>query len=239
VGVHVCVQDTGVGIAADRLERLFKVFSQADSSTTRRFGGSGLGLAICRQIVTLMGGTIGVTSVLGEGSSFWFEVDLIQARQNSSKPDSATVALVPGDFADASLKGLRVLVVEDNLVNQRVALGMLRKLECIALPVSNGIQALDQLESQPFDMVLMDCQMPEMDGYEATRHIRSDPRLRELPVIGLTAHAMSEDLRQCLEVGMDGYLTKPYTLSSLASIMLRHKRQISKPAAQEPLQTVI
>ncbi len=228
-GVHVSVQDTGIGISPDQMGKLIKVFSQADASMTRRYGGTGLGLAISKQIISLMGGKMGVNSQLGQGSQFWFELDLKPAMVEIL---NATPPSQESDFSGTVdlpvLRGMRILVVEDNLVNQRVALGMLRKLECKAMIAGDGLQALQALEQNAFDLILMDCQMPEMDGYEATERIRRDNRFAALPVIGVTAHAMSEDLRHCIDSGMDGYLTKPYSLVALATIMQRHLRRSTR-----------
>ena len=198
------VTDTGVGIAPEVLPRLFEPFVQADASTTRRFGGTGLGLAISRRLVRAMGGEIGVESVEGCGATFWFTVPWEPA------PDE--VAPVRTEPKSDVAPRMKVLVAEDNAVNQRVVLAMLSRLGHEARVVPNGREALEALADQEFDLVLMDCQMPEMDGYTATRLLREREReeqRRRTRVVALTANVFEEDRRRAFESGMDGWLTKP------------------------------
>ena len=199
--VHVAVRDTGIGIPAAAQGHLFDAFTQADGSTSRKYGGTGLGLAISRRLVELMGGTIGLNSVDGEGSTFWFTVDLARQR-NPMK--AATVRTSPVT-TPGRLQG-RVLIVEDNAVNQKVALLQLKKLGLTADAVANGREAIQALERAPYDLVLMDCQMPVMDGFEATRAIRQleldEPHRRRLPIVALTANAIKGDRERCLAAGI-------------------------------------
>ncbi|RVT52078.1 ATP-binding protein [Rubrivivax albus] len=212
--LRVEVQDTGIGMTAEQVGALFQRFSQADSSTTRRFGGSGLGLAICKHLVELMGGHMGVDSAPGQGSRFWFEVPLWPA---VGQADAAAEAS-PGPPRPA-----QVLVVEDNAVNRLVVQAMLERLGMTVMLAPDGQQALDILATHDIDLVLMDCQMPVMDGYEATRRIRAagHPGTR-LPVIALTAHALAEDRQRCRDAGMNDYLPKPVTGDMLARTLARH-----------------
>jgi signal transduction histidine kinase/DNA-binding NarL/FixJ family response regulator len=198
------VSDTGIGVPAEARSRLFKAFSQADSSTTRRFGGTGLGLSICRRLVELMGGRIGFESRQGEGSVFWFSIRARRAGKRVVRKPEMQVA--PAEAA-----GYRVLVAEDNPINRKVVLKLLEKLGYRALAVTNGKEALMAHSSSPFDLILMDCQMPEMDGYEASAAIREIERAkqRHTPILALTAHALTEDRERCLAYGMDDYLAKP------------------------------
>ena len=214
------VQDQGIGISDEARSRLFQPFEQADSSTTRKFGGTGLGLSISKRLVNLMGGEIGVESELGKGAKFYFELpfsrgDLI-IRENKEKINSPVVDL---DFSP-----FRVLVAEDNLINQRVILLQLEKLGLKADAVASGIEVLESVRISSYDLILMDCQMPEMDGYEATRSIRglSNEQLANLPIIALTANALNGDKERCLAAGMNDYLTKPINLKELRQALNRH-----------------
>ncbi len=214
------VADTGIGIAPEEQGRLFNPFHQADSSTTRKHGGTGLGLAICRQILEQMGGVIGLQSAPGQGSCFWFEAPFgtgaPTAENPIPEPPVSEAAAVPGRLPD-----LRVLVVEDNLVNQQVITMQLHKLGCATHVVGNGVEALEAVKQRTYDVVLMDCQMPEMDGYEATRRIRATPQLRHLPIIAMTASAMADDRERCLTAGMDDYLSKPAHEAELWAVLQR------------------
>ncbi len=202
------VRDSGVGIPADRLDRLFKSFSQVDASTTRRFGGTGLGLAICKQLVELMGGAIGVQSDIGAGSTFWFTVGLKQPRSAApSEAQTAQPAISTGH------RGARILLAEDNEVNQIVAAELLRSAGYQCDIASNGTEALAAAIEHNYDLILMDCQMPEMDGLEATRRIRQreTPQSgRRVPIIALTANASGVVRERCEEAGMDAYCSKPF-----------------------------
>ncbi|MCW5634435.1 MAG: response regulator [Rubrivivax sp.] len=209
------VRDTGPGIDPAARTRLFQVFQQADASTTRRHGGTGLGLAISRQLVELMGGEIGVTSDAGRGSHFWFTVRLGRA------PVEPVPAAVPADGLAGRLTGLRVLLAEDNETNQIVATAMLEGQGAVVEVVANGEEALQALRARRFDCVLMDVQMPLMDGLEATRCIRADPALAAICVIGVTANAWAEDRDRCLAAGMDDFTTKPVEPVALFAAMQR------------------
>ncbi len=227
-GVQITVKDSGIGIPQDRIEAMFQRFTQADDSTTRTYGGTGLGLSISQQLVGLMGGEIGVTSEVGVGSTFWFTL-VLQAdvstptpvRRISGPPAPAkrnTAANAEGAHRPTDLRA-RVLVVDDNRINQMVARGMLEKLGCRVELAANGEEAVSMVQTMPFDVVLMDCQMPVMDGYKATKVIRSSGL--KLPIVAVTASAMEGDRQRCLEAGMDDYLTKPVRAEALAQAMLR------------------
>jgi two-component system sensor histidine kinase/response regulator len=201
------VQDAGIGIPPEKQQQIFEPFRQADGSTTRKYGGTGLGLAISKKLVELMGGRMGVVSQVGEGSTFWFEVSLPAC----DAPAHVRLEHQLRAAEQTPLTGLRVLVAEDNFVNQKVIRRTLEKWGVEVQIANNGREALEWLSREPFHLVLMDCQMPEMDGYEATRRIRAyeQPRGLHMPVIALTANALSGDREKCLECGMDDYLTKP------------------------------
>ncbi len=222
------VRDTGIGIPAEKISTLFQSFTQVDVSTTRRYGGSGLGLAISRELVTLMGGEIGVTSEAGKGSAFWFTV---RFRKPTDPPEiHEQKPLSPAFPRAVSFGEARILLVEDNPVNRDVALAILEGWALRADLVSNGIEAIQALRLSHYDLVLMDVQMPEMDGLEATRTIRDrrsgvlDP---SVPIVAMTAHAMREDRERCLEAGMSDYLSKPVDPRALLAI-LEHYLQVPK-----------
>ena len=210
IGLRFEIADTGIGIPADARARLFHPFSQVDASTTRRYGGTGLGLAISKSLVCLFDGEIGVESEEGVGSTFWFT-----ARFAAGVP----VVVVPESLVPRprlSSPGL-VLVVDDNATNQKIALRMLETLGHRADVAGNGVEAVQACRRVPYDLVLMDCRMPVMDGYDATRLIRaSEGPGRRTPIVAMTASAMLADRQKCLEVGMDDYLSKPVRLSEVA-----------------------
>jgi PAS domain S-box-containing protein len=214
--VRVRVADTGIGIPPENQPVLFQPFMQADPSTTRRFGGTGLGLAISRQIIELMSGSIGVESRDGGGSTFWFQVLLAKASDTSTAPP-----LPPEIVPAASWIGkLSILVAEDNLVNQKVTLAQLRTLGVEAHPVGTGRQAVEALKEKDYDLIFMDCQMPDMDGYSATREIRRrETGSRRTVIVAMTAHALEGDRDKCLAAGMDDYISKPVHLEELAAVL--------------------
>ncbi|MFH0724997.1 MAG: response regulator [Pseudomonadota bacterium] len=211
------VQDTGVGIPVDAQAAIFEPFLQADGSTTRKYGGTGLGLAITRQLVEMMEGEIGVVSSAGNGSTFWFTIVV----RKSATHDAGSLF---DDKIQAKSKWYaRILIAEDNHTNQQVVAGMLDILDCKADVVANGHEAIAALSRHPYDLILMDCQMPEMDGFEATRAIRrEEARSGSRPmtvIIALTANAMEGDRERCLAAGMNDYLGKPFTIEQLRRLL--------------------
>jgi PAS domain S-box-containing protein len=209
------VEDTGIGISEEAQSRLFQPFTQVDNLTTRKYGGTGLGLAICRRLASLMGGTIGVESAQAWGSRFWFTVLVKPAvsRPTPFEPGRDARSAAP----DANPKRGRILVVEDNAVNQMVAVRLLEKLGYSADIAANGIEALSAVQGISYDLILMDCQMPEMDGFEATMRLRqrkTDMGCR-IPIIAMTANAMAGDRESCLAAGMDDYIAKPVRIEEL------------------------
>jgi len=217
VGLKVAVTDTGIGIPQAAQKTLFNAFTQADGSTTRKYGGTGLGLAIVSQLVDLMAGSLGVDSVEGDGSVFWFTVSLPCAKQ---APEMAREITQKNEALQFEAE---ILLVEDNPINQMVAQKMLEKVGLKPTLANNGVEALKLLNERAFDLVLMDCQMPEMDGFDATREIRKLDILalnqQPLPVVAMTANVMSGDRERCLEVGMDDYIGKPVQRDKLASVL--------------------
>jgi two-component system, sensor histidine kinase len=220
--LRIEVADTGIGVSEEAQRQIFNAFSQADSFTTRKYGGTGLGLAICRQLTALMSGEIGVRSAVGSGSTFWFEVRLEPCGEPRAP---ASRALPPAARAlSSALHGPRILVVEDNPVNGEVAIGMLENLGCKTEAVDNGWRAIEAMNDSRYDAVLMDCQMPVMDGLTATAEIRRRERQLgkvRVPIIALTANAMEGDRERCLAAGMDDFLSKPFTQQQLAALLRR------------------
>jgi len=225
------VSDTGIGIPAGKLGLLFDKFSQVETSTTRRYGGTGLGLAISKQLAQLMGGKIGVTSEEGRGSRFWFSARL--GTPAADPPQAVASHPVTHGMLDLMAgQQARVLVVEDNLTNQQVAMGILLRMGLNVDMVANGEEALRALASQDYDLVLMDVQMPVMDGLEATRMVRSAERAvrnHQIPIIAMTAHAIAGDRQKCLEAGMSDYVSKPVSPQVLAEVL---KQWLPPTAAQ-------
>jgi signal transduction histidine kinase len=214
--VRVEVTDTGIGIPMDKHQRLFVAFTQADGSTTRKYGGTGLGLTIVRQLVEMMRGNLGIESELGKGSKFWFVIPMGIAKSQTLLKQVESVAY-------GTLLG-HVLLVEDNPVNQMVAKKMLEKLGLDLTLAGNGKEALQKIEEEEIDVVLMDCQMPEMDGFEATRLLREREHAANVqcvPVIAMTANVMEGDREKCLQAGMDDYLGKPVRLEELETVLRR------------------
>ena len=244
----ISVTDTGIGIAADKLKFLFDKFTQADSSTTRRYGGTGLGLAISKQLVELMGGSIGVESEPSKGSTFWFTLPLLLDTQprdfqlpladlESALVETARYPSTASELAGAAkFKGapMRVLLVEDNLGNQKVAAKMLERLGIRADVATNGREAVAMVELAPYDLIFMDCQMPEMNGYEATREIRR----REKPnqhgtIVAMTAEVIEGSRQKCIDAGMDSFIAKPVKLEDfLAAINKMLSESTSGPVME-------
>ena len=207
--IYTEVIDQGIGIPQDKIERLFTSFNQIDASTNRKYGGTGLGLSICKKLIEMMDGEIGVESKLGQGSRFWFRIQLKKGRAlNELNSYFQQKELSQGEHYEK----FKVLIAEDNIVNQLVAKSMLERLGHEVIVAENGVQAIHTLRNNlDIKLIFMDCQMPELDGFEATRIIRSDPlsRIRDIPIIALTANAMSEDMKNCYSVGMNDFLSKP------------------------------
>ncbi|VVB72846.1 Methyl sulfide methyltransferase-associated sensor [uncultured archaeon] len=220
------VSDSGIGIPSNRQNILFSPFTQGDCSTTRKYGGTGLGLAISRQLVELMGGKIGVESKEGRGSTFWFTALFKKQSASPGSTDERETmnSAARPSFSEDVMHKFRILVAEDNPVNQKVAQALLKKMGVHADVVANGQEAINELRLIPYDLVLMDCQMPEIDGLEATRRIRKDvlgvlnPRI---PIIAMTASNMQGDREKCIMAGMDDFIAKPVQLGELAEVLSR------------------
>lgn len=217
------VCDTGIGIDPEISPNLFEKFTQADASTTRKYGGTGLGLAICKQLVALMQGRIGVESTPGEGSNFWFTVRLGHVAGVHLTEQPTTACAIPDDDGSAiPIRSLRILLVEDNRVNQMVAVSLLKKWGHRVDVAANGLEAVAAIRQLPYDVILMDMQMPEMDGYTATQAIRQMPGERaSIPIVAMTANAMCGDRERCLEAGADDYVSKPIDRAKLLAVLRR------------------
>jgi len=226
--LHFRVSDTGIGITQQQQCELFQPFSQADSSTSRRYGGTGLGLAICKKLSEMMGGEIWVESELGRGSCFHFTVQLMRG-----DADRLQQRLVDSGNAAHSLHGARILLVEDNGLNQELAKALLLKKGIFVTAVWNGREALEILGTESFDGVLMDIQMPVMDGYAAAREIRKQPQFVNLPIIAITADVMTGDREKAEAAGMNGFIGKPLNEDEMFSVMARCIKRVKPSRAEE------
>ena len=223
VKIRVEISDTGAGIAAGKIDGLFNRFAQAETSISANYGGTGLGLAISKQLIELMDGQIGVISTLGTGSTFWFELSLPIAEAASGPAATAE--------DDVSVTGARVLVVDDVDLNRELMMALLSNEGCLVTLANDGAAAIEAVATQPFDLVLMDCQMPVMDGFTATRHIRAAGQpYSTLPIIALTASATPEHLARCDAAGMNGHLTKPLNPGALETVLKRYAPARAEPA---------
>ncbi len=221
VFVRFEVHDTGVGIAPEALVRLFQAFEQADSSTTRQFGGTGLGLTITRRLAELMGGEVGVESQPGQGSLFWFSAWLKKAPAEAQESlRNPLVTQAPEQYLTQHHRGARILLCEDHPVNQEVAMELLGDVGLSVCLAENGQQALELAQTERFDLVLMDMQMPIMDGLQATREIRRLPQYQDVPILAMTANAFGEDRRRCLDAGMNDHVSKPVDPEALFTALM-------------------
>jgi PAS domain S-box-containing protein len=223
--VRAEVSDTGIGIPREVLPKLFRPFEQGDASTTRKYGGTGLGLAITRRLAELMGGEAGVTSDVGKGSTFWFTAWLGVGRSIQQAPPDQDDGGCAESVLQKEYGGAQILLVEDEPVNQEVAKLFLFDAGLDVAVAGNGAVAVDMAAGSPFDLILMDMQMPEMDGLEATRRIRALPAYSQVPIIAMTANAFAEDRAQCMAAGMDDFLSKPVDPDRLFSTILRWLRR--------------
>jgi signal transduction histidine kinase/CheY-like chemotaxis protein len=224
--VEIAVEDTGIGIPEEQLDRVFEAFTQADASTTRRYGGTGLGLAISSRLARLMGGELRLESTVGQGSTFTLGLVLKNAVRRTSIP-------APREVHEASRYQGRVLLVEDNVDTQSLADEMLRRMGCAVDLVNDGAQALDRLERERYDLVLMDCHMPNLNGYDATREIRRREAEHgaHTTIVALSASVLPEERARCAEVGMDDYVAKPFTNRDLERVLQRWLHAARQPQA--------
>ncbi len=232
--IHIAIRDTGIGISPEHMNRLFQSFSQVDASTSRKYGGTGLGLAISRRIAEMMGGTMWAESAPGQGSTFHVIITTSVGQPDEQQPVEDTPS--PRAPSEHNPDGkhyhpLAILLAEDNVVNQKVALNILSHMGYHADVAANGREALEALKRQPYDLILMDVQMPEMDGIEATMNIRAMlPPERQPRIVAMTAHAMQGDRDRCLEAGMDDYLSKPVQMARLTEVLHQTPARPSQPA---------
>ena len=212
VDISVSVKDSGIGIAEKSLGKIFDSFEQAEVNTTRRYGGTGLGLTLCKKLIKMMGGDIHVDSTLGEGSNFYFNVRM---KQTSNDAETTHVSRVEDYRFNAN-----VLIVEDNEINQMVASGMLENIGCKGTAAENGQVGLDVLQNNKFDIVLMDINMPVLNGCDATKQYReNEPEGEHLPIIALTANVLPEDVETYFDAGMDDHISKPFSADMLRNIL--------------------
>jgi CheY-like chemotaxis protein len=225
--VRFSVRDTGIGIADNKIDSIFGAFAQVDASSTRRHGGSGLGLTIVKELVELMGGQVHVESRVGAGSHFWIDLPLKEA-------DDDVAPVEPADL-DVGGGSVCVLLAEDDTVNQMVVEELLKMLGCDVDVVGNGEAASRAAVQNRYDIVFMDCHMPVMDGYEATRRIREDEQRcgTRTPIVALTADSLASDLQRCIDSGMDGFMTKPVSSSQLAAAIARWTGRRTNLAPQQ------
>lgn len=225
ITIRFDVKDSGIGIRPEHINKLFHEFSQAEASTKRRFGGTGLGLSITKKLVTLMGGDIGVESQEGVGSTFWFELPF---KPGVEKEEVLSTSESEIPFF-ALERPMRVLIAEDNQVNQMISLRLVERMGFRADVVASGKEVLEALEERPYDFILMDCQMPLMDGYEATEMIRQSQTLTnpKIPIIAMTANAMEGDRERCLKAGMDDYISKPISQKTLRVVLQKWAQRVA------------
>lgn len=231
--IRIGVRDTGLGIAPENQKELFQPFSQVDAATTRKFGGTGLGLSICKGLSEAMGGKIGLTSEIGKGSEFFFTMVATEAPPRNTR-QKCTVFEHPSE--DKRSKSFKILVAEDNRVNQMVIIGFLKNFGYSADIAENGIETIHLLEKQKYDLILMDCHMPEMDGFEATKEIIRRWQKNRPIIVAATASALQEDRERCLACGMDDILLKPITPDSLSKILTKYSNPSSSKVHTDHLQ---
>jgi CheY-like chemotaxis protein len=248
IQLRFSVRDSGIGITEDAQKNLFQSFTQADTSTTRRFGGTGLGLAICRKLVELMGGTIGVSSTPGKGSTFWFTLPFARQKAMELPVNRATIALkYLNNILVASLPAVpnntRIILAEDNKINQLVGSRQLKKLGYNNVHIAGtGIEAIEAWRQDKDCIILMDCQMPEMDGYEATGKIRELEMEGNLPrtlIIAMTAEAIQGDRKRCLMAGMDDYVPKPVDIDELRNALKKADVDSEQQNEEKTAETIV
>jgi CheY-like chemotaxis protein/HPt (histidine-containing phosphotransfer) domain-containing protein len=230
--LHIAVRDTGQGNSAQERKNLFQKFSQADSSISRKYGGAGLGLSITKHLTELMGGTIGVESEKGQGSTFWFEIPYKAAETEGEAPVSEAAA-------DQNRK-MNILLVEDNHVNQLISTRLLEKKGHRVTLASNGESALRALQGESFDLILMDLNLPIKSGIETTREIKDmGPPFRDIPVIALTANTLEDQIRKCYEVGMVDHIIKPFSPQTLYKVLSRYAPKSPSQTAENLSMTAV
>lgn len=213
------VQDTGIGIAPETMPRLFAAFEQADNSTTRKYGGTGLGLAITKKLAELMGGQVGVSSTVGNGSIFWFTARLVR---NANPSHNIQPEMTEAEnIIRARYQGHRILIVDDEPVNLEVAKFMLEDIGLIVDTARDGEQAIQKVRETSYAGILMDMQMPNLDGVEAAQQIRELPSCSEIAILAMTANAFAEDRARCIKAGMNDFITKPFSPEGLYAILLK------------------